>query len=115
MSITVRGEPKGRLRITGDLEASLPVPFDDAGERFHLSFSDGTLAQGMLDAGAGTYQFRTAVEGAGVSRIARDGPDDVRILDWRVEWATIAASENGLRRDERPDLSQPERPLRVAA
>lgn len=95
MSVMIRGEDRTRLRVTGDVEAELPVPAEGTG-RCWLSFSDGTL----IEAAYGDdddCRFAVSEEGAGIARIQRERDSDVLRLDWRVEWVTVAAADNAAR------------------
>lgn len=95
MSVMICGEDRTRLKVMGDIEAELAVPAESAG-RCWISVSDGTLieaAYGDDDA----CRFKVSEEGAGITRIQRDGASDVLRLDWRVEWVTVAAAGNAAR------------------
>ncbi|WP_097092224.1 hypothetical protein [Novosphingobium sp. Chol11] len=86
MSVTVQPIPDSvRLRITGDVETMLSVPYEDD-DRFLLGFSDGTLLVGSYDDRL-NCNWTVAREGAGIVQFTSGG---VR-LDWRVEWATVSA------------------------
>lgn len=94
MSVMIRGD-RARFRVTGDIEAELAVPPSDA-SRCWISVSDGTLieaAYGDDDA----CRFAISEEGAGITRILRDGMSDVLRLDWRVEWVTVAPAGGAAR------------------
>lgn len=95
MSVLIRGEDRARLKVTGDIEAELPVPADADG-RCWLSFSDGTLVEAAYGEDQGC-RFAVSEEGAGIARIQRDGGADVLRLDWRVEWVTVAAAGQAAR------------------
>lgn len=85
MSILVRPIPDSvRLRVTGDIETTLTVPYEDD-DRFLVGFSDGTLLLGAYDERL-NCRWEIAREGAGIVRFSDEG---VR-LDWRVEWATVS-------------------------
>lgn len=92
MSVTICGEDRTRLKVMGDVEAELAAPKDSDG-RCWISVSDGTLieaAYGDDDA----CRFKISEEGAGITRIQREGVRDVLRLDWRVEWVTVAPAGN---------------------
>lgn len=72
-----------RLRVTGDVETVLAVPYDED-ERFLVGLSDGTLLMGYYDE-AMRCHWEVARDGAGIVRF--DG-NAVRV-EWRVEWLTI--------------------------
>ncbi|NWK94885.1 hypothetical protein DM806_04220 [Sphingobium lactosutens] len=72
-----------RLRVTGDVETVLAVPYDKD-ERFLVGLSDGTLLMGCYDE-AMRCRWEVARDGAGIVRF--DG-NAVRV-EWRVEWLTI--------------------------
>ncbi|OBX19293.1 hypothetical protein A9995_09010 [Erythrobacter sp. QSSC1-22B] len=85
--MTVEIEPmpgSHRLRVTGDLETVLRVPFEDD-DRFLLGVSDGTLLLGTYD-----DRLRCAWE------VTRDGAGRVRVdgdrvvVDSPVEWVTAS-------------------------
>lgn len=73
-----------RLRVSGDVETVLTVPFD-ADERFLVGLSDGTLLMGWYDDDM-RCQWEVARDGAGIVRF--DG--DLARVEWRVEWVTVA-------------------------
>ena len=77
MSVMICGEDRTRLKVMGDIDAELAVPRGGTG-RCWISFSDATC------------RFAVSEEGAGITRIQRDGANDVLRLDWRVEWVTVA-------------------------
>lgn len=86
MSVRVEPIPDSvRLRISGDVETVVSVPYEDE-DRFMVAFSDGTLLVGSYDEDL-QADFEVAREGAGFIR--RDGR--AVILDWSMEWATVSA------------------------
>ncbi|QDL91059.1 hypothetical protein FDP22_04220 [Paroceanicella profunda] len=95
MSVMIRGEDRMRLRVVGDIDAELAVPRGGAG-RCWISFSDGTLIEAVYGDND-TCRFAVSEEGAGITRIQRDGAGDVLRLDWRVEWVTVAPACNAAR------------------
>jgi hypothetical protein len=72
-----------RVRITGDIETTLSVPFEDD-DRFLVALSDGTLLVGSYDDDL-RCKFDIARDGAGFVRFE----SGAALVDWRVEWATI--------------------------
>ena len=86
MSITITPVSPERLRVTGDVEMELRVPFDGDEDRFHLAISDGTLIAGEYDPEDDRFHYQVEVEGAGITRIAGNAV----IVEWRPEWVTIA-------------------------
>lgn len=49
MSVTIQPVPDSvRLRVSGDVETTLTVPYEDD-DRFLVGLSDGTLLQGLYD------------------------------------------------------------------
>ena len=86
MSITITPVSPERLRVTGDVEMDLRVPFDGDEDRFHLAISDGTLIAGEYDPEDDRFHYQVEVEGAGITRIAGNAV----IVEWRPEWVTIA-------------------------
>lgn len=103
MSITIMGHPGGTIRVSGDIETVLIAPCVKRGQPFVMSFSDGTLIEGIHAPATGGYHVRTLVEGAGL--LVVEG-DRMRLL-WMIEWATIAAASGmtmaGRGEDSRPD------------
>ncbi len=86
MSITIVPLSPERLRVTGDVESELRVPFDGDEDRFHIAVSDGTLIAGEHDPEDDRFHYQVEIEGAGITRI--DG--ETVTIDWRPEWVTIA-------------------------
>ncbi len=85
MSIQVEaisGTPK--LRITGDIEAFLPVPFDDD-DRFLIGLSDGTLMQCIYDERL-ICTWSVLTEGAGIVQLHSQS----FTLDWKAEWIAVS-------------------------
>jgi len=78
----ISGTPK--LRVTGDIEAFLLVPFDDD-DRFVIGLSDGTLMQGIYDEKL-VCTWSVLTEGAGIVRFHRYG----FTLDWKTEWVAVS-------------------------
>ncbi|GFZ79625.1 hypothetical protein [Sphingobium fuliginis] len=74
-----------RLRVTGDVETVLTVPYEND-ERFLVGLSDGTLLLGYYDEHL-RCKWEVARDGAGIVRFEGDA---VRV-EWRVEWLTVAA------------------------
>lgn len=73
-----------RLRVTGDIETILLVPYDDD-DRFFLGFSDGTLLIGTYDDEL-RCTFEVATDGAGMVRFAGGRA----VLEFRVDWVTVS-------------------------
>lgn len=85
MAVTI--EPirgSARLRVTGDLETVLTVPFDDD-DLFRLGLSDGTLLLGTYDDEL-RCSWEVAREGAGSVRVEARGV----YVNTAVEWATAS-------------------------
>ena len=95
MSVMICGEDRTRLKVMGDIEAELAVP-EDTGGRCWISLSDGTLIEAAYDEDD-ACRFKVSDEGAGITRIQRDGARDLLRLDWRVEWVTVAPAANAAR------------------
>lgn len=72
-----------RLRITGDVETVLSVPYEDD-DRFLVGFSDGTLIVGSFDESL-QCSFEVARYGAGIVRLEAGA----FAVEWRMEWATV--------------------------
>ncbi|UXC91103.1 hypothetical protein EGM87_01010 [Sphingobium sp. RSMS] len=86
-SMGVRIEPipnSVRVRISGDVETTLSVPYEDD-DRFLVALSDGTLLVGSYDEDL-RCKFDVARDGAGIVRFE----GEAAFVDWRVEWATIS-------------------------
>jgi len=73
-----------RLRVTGDIETTLAVPYDDD-DRFLVGLSDGTLLLGNYDETLRCF-WEVARHGAGIVRFI----GDTVVLEWRAEWVTVA-------------------------
>lgn len=86
MSITIVPLAPDRLRVAGDLDAELRVPFDGDEDRFHVAVSDGTLIAGEYDPELGRFHYQVESEGAGITRIE----GETVTIDWRPDWVTIA-------------------------
>lgn len=85
MSVMVEAIPESvRLRVTGDIETTLTVPYDDD-DRFLLGFSDGTLLQGAYNDRLECI-WAVARDGAGIVRFA----DGTAVLEWSAEWVTVS-------------------------
>ncbi|GLJ00003.1 hypothetical protein [Sphingobium sp. BS19] len=87
-----------RLRVTGDVETVLTVPYDDD-DRFLVGFSDGTLL-------LGTYSDKLECEW----EVARDGAGMVRfnngsaIIEWHIEWVTVSVFDANVVEPAQPDV-----------
>jgi len=98
MSVLVQPIPDSvRLHVTGDIETTLTVPYED-NDRFLIGFSDGTLLLGAYDEQLKCV-WDVATEGAGIVRFTDDG---VR-LDWRVEWATVSVYDANIAEPPLPE------------
>lgn len=97
MSISIEAGEGPTLIVAGDVDAELPLPFHGIEERFLVASSDGTLLVGRYGYD-GSWTFTQAVEGAGLLRIEREGEGPRLILDWDVEWITIAPFAGGCAR-----------------
>lgn len=97
MSISIEAGEGPTLIVAGDVDAELPLPFHDIEERFLVASSDGTLLVGRYGYD-GSWTFARAVEGAGLLRIEREGEEPRLVLDWDVEWITIAPFAEGCTR-----------------
>ncbi|MDX3911349.1 MAG: hypothetical protein QHC67_16255 [Sphingobium sp.] len=85
MSVLVQPIPDSvRLRVTGDIETTLTVPYDDD-DRSLLGFSDGTLLLGTYDDSLQCI-WEVARDGAGIVRFNEGGV----VLEWHAEWVTVA-------------------------
>jgi hypothetical protein len=85
MAVTITPIPNEvRLRVTGDIETVLTVPFADD-DRFLLGFSDGTLLLGSYD-GSLRCSWKVGREGAGLIRFE----GETVVLEWRAEWVTAS-------------------------
>jgi hypothetical protein len=86
-----------RIRVTGDIETVLPVPYEDD-DRFLVGLSDGTLLIGSYDDDL-QCRFDVARDGAGIVQ-CHNGSAQV---DWRIEWATISTYD--------PNVVEPPAPM----
>lgn len=85
-----------RLRVGGDLETVLTVPFDDD-DRFFVGVSDGTLLVGTYDEHL-HCSWSVAQDGAATIRIQ----DSQVALDWKIEWVTAAVYDSHMVQCEAP-------------
>lgn len=87
MGIKIEAIPEScRLRVSGDVETVLRVPFD-YDERFMIGTSEGTLLVGTIDRSM-RCQFDIARDGAGFVRFEQGAA----FIDWRgIEWAAVSA------------------------
>lgn len=86
MGVKIEAVPDScRLRVSGDVETVLSVPFEDD-DRFLVGLSDGTLLVGSYDEEL-HCRFDVARHGAGIVQFDRGAA----IIDFRVEWATVSA------------------------
>lgn len=100
MGVKIEAIPESvRLRVSGDVETILSVPFEDGDDdRFLIGLSDGTLLVGSYD-GDLKCKFDIARDGAGIVRI-RDG---IAMVDFRVDWATVSAYDANVVELPNPD------------
>lgn len=87
MGIKIEAIPEScRLRVSGDVETVLRVPYD-YDERFMIGTSEGTLLVGSIDRSM-RCQFDVARDGAGFVRFEQGAA----YIDWRgIEWAAVSA------------------------
>jgi hypothetical protein len=86
MGIKIEAIPEScRLRVTGDIETVLSVPYD-YDERFMIGMSEGTLLVGAYDE-ALQCRFDIARDGAGFVRLEHGAA----YVDWRgIEWTAVS-------------------------
>lgn len=98
MGVKIEAIPDSvRVRITGDVETVMSVPYDDD-DRFMVGLSDGTLLIGSYDDDL-RCRFDVARDGAGIVWIDAGKAE----IDWRgIQWATISAYD--------PNIVQPANP-----
>lgn len=86
MGIKIEAIPEScRLRVSGDVETVLRVPYD-YDERFMIGTSEGTLLVGTIDRSM-RCQFDIARDGAGIVRFEQGAA----FIDWRgIEWAAVS-------------------------
>jgi hypothetical protein len=84
----------GRLAITGDLEAALPIPASDI---FYVSMSGGTLLEASWN--CDRWRFDVATDGAALVHI--DG--ETVAVDCPVDWVTVSEDERVVERRRDPD------------
>ncbi|MEC3911527.1 hypothetical protein U5A82_13960 [Sphingobium sp. CR2-8] len=87
MGVKIESIPESvRLRVSGDVETTIAVPYDDD-DRFMIGLSDGTLLVGNYDEDL-RCQFDVARYGAGFVKIEKGAA----VVEWRgIEWATVSA------------------------
>ena len=86
MGVTIEAIPETpRLRVSGDVETVLRVPFED-NDRFMIALSDGTLLVGSYDENL-CCRFDVAKDGAGFVRF---GQGRARV-DFDISWAVVTA------------------------
>ena len=92
MSITITPQGDSEfLKISGDINETLAVPGDVAGGAYAISLSDGTLLKGIRRDDR-THAIRVEVDGAALVRQVAGAV----IVDWAVEWMTIAAANQSI-------------------
>lgn len=87
-----------RLRVTGDIETTLMVPYGDD-DRFLIGFSDGTLLLGTYDDSLQCV-WEVARDGAGFVRFI----DGTALLEWRAEWVTVSVYDANVVEPPVPDV-----------
>ena len=97
MGVRIEAVNGAKLRLSGDMEAVIDLPFRAVREGFTLAFSDGTLVRGDLDYGTQSCTFRVEVEGAAELKIVRGGANEMLEVCWPVEWISIAAGDDTVR------------------
>jgi hypothetical protein len=86
MGVVVEAIPDSvRVKISGDIETVLSVPYEDD-DRFLVGLSDGTLLLGSYDEDL-RCRFDVAREGAAIVKIE----GGAALVQWHVEWATVSA------------------------
>ena len=88
------GIEDGRLAISGDVAASLPLPASDI---FYVSTSGGTLLEASWN--CDRWRFDVATDGAALVRI--DG--ETVTVDCPVDWVTVSEDERVVERRRDPD------------
>jgi len=86
MCVRIESVPESvRLRISGDVETVIAVPYED--DRFMIGLSDGTLLIGSYDEDL-RCQFDVARYGAGIVKIEKGAA----VIEWRgIEWVAVSA------------------------
>ncbi|NWK94648.1 hypothetical protein DM806_02980 [Sphingobium lactosutens] len=85
MSVEIQPIPESvRLRVRGDVETTLVVPYEDD-DRFLVCLSDGTLLQGLYDDGL-ACRWEIIRDGAGLVKARGQSI----IIDGPVEWVTVS-------------------------
>ena len=84
----------GRLAITGDVEAALPIPASDI---FYVSTSGGSL----LEASWNGDHWRFDIVTDGVALVHIDG--ETVVVDSPVDWATVSVDERVVERRREPE------------
>lgn len=98
MGVKIEPIPEScRLRVSGDVETVIAVPYDDD-DRFMVALSEGTLLVGSYDELL-RCQFDVARYGAGFVRFEQGAA----MIDWRgIEWATVSCYD--------PNVVEPPQP-----
>jgi hypothetical protein len=94
MGVRIEAVNGAKLKLGGDIETVIDLPFRAVREGFTLAFSDGTLVRGDLDYGTQSCTFRVEVEGAAELKIVRAGASETLEVCWPVEWISIAAGDD---------------------
>jgi len=85
MSVLIEPIPDSvRLRVTGDIETVLIVPYEDD-DRFLIGLNDGTLIQGLYDERLECC-WTVIRDGVGVVRLK----DRSIAVEGRIEWAMVS-------------------------
>lgn len=99
MSITIRGDDRGRLCISGDINVVIDLP-NDCDDRFLVALSDGTLLEGNL-ADDQTSRLSVLSPGAAIIEGYKSGPRQGVTVHWDIEWLNVGRiSDSGLRQPE---------------
>lgn len=87
-----------KLKVSGDIEAVLTVPFEDD-DRFLVGLSDGTLLLGTYD-DLLRCRWQVLQDGAGIVRIA----ESAVTLEWRAEWITASCYYERANPNRHPEI-----------
>ena len=97
MGVRIEAVDGAKLKLSGDIETVIDLPFRAVREGFTLAFSDGTLVRGDLDYGTQSCTFSVEAEGAAVLKIVRGGANETLEVCWPVDWMSIAAADDTVR------------------
>jgi hypothetical protein len=99
MSITITPVGKTKfLAVTGEIEQTLAIPAHPDDVDYVISVSDGTLLAGSVGDDQ-RHALRVAIEGAAIVRHSNDGGV---MIDWPVEWLTIAPASASILPERQP-------------